>query len=168
MQNHPLNMKHKIIRLVCLIILAVLTFLLGLIRYQYVINLVDSSLPMLLPRDDAETNTYPLSILELWTSLKTDPRWLSNLIYFSYPAFTTVLAVYLIFHKKKYSQLTLLFYMVGLLVLVLLVSVSLLLQKYEMGYGLAQYIKKVYQEPYISLLLLSGFYWNEEQLKKVG
>ncbi len=159
-------MKLNTLRWICLAILAVLTFLLGLIRYQYVINLINPSLPLLLPRDFAENSAYPFSIHEIWTSFKTDPRWLSSVIYFSYPAIATVSAAFLLFNKKSYLLITLFFYGIGLISLIMMVCGSMLIKEYPIGYGLAQHVKKIFQEPYISLLLLSGFYWNEEKIKK--
>jgi len=156
-------MNSLLVRGFLLIFLGLATFGLGLIRYDYVLNFIDSSLPFFLPRNTAEQVAYPLHLSQLGTSLLSDPRWLSNLLYMIYPAIATCIAVYLIFQKKQYVQLTLLFYSSGILLLTALVFYSILWHNYTDGYALAQYFKKIYQEPYASLLLLGSFYWDTKK-----
>jgi exosortase F-associated protein len=157
------KIMHKpIVRWLLLCLLALATFGLGLIRYDYVLNFIDPSLPFFLPRNTAEQIAYPLSLSELTNSLFHDPRWLSTCFYMTYPAIATCIAVYLIFQKKNYLQLTLLFYGTGIILLILLVLCSILMQEYTHGYALAQYFKKIYQEPYASLLLIGSFYWDRK------
>jgi len=155
-------MNSKPIRWTCLILLGILTYSLGLIRYSYILNLIDSSLPLLLPRNYGERSTYPLSLFDAWISFKTDPRWTSSIIYLCYPALATITTVYLLFNKKSYVLLTLFFYGIGIIFLCTMVLISLVLKDYQLGYGMAQQVKKIYQEPYISLLLLGGFYWDHK------
>ncbi|MBC7450979.1 MAG: hypothetical protein H7259_05785 [Cytophagales bacterium] len=151
------------VRWFLLILLGLATFGFGLIRYDYVLNFIDPALPFFLPRNTAEQVAYPLSLSDLSNSLLHDPRWLSTFFYMIYPALGTCIAVYLIFQKKSYFQLTLLFYSTGIILLILMVLCSILLKEYTKGYALAQYFKKIYQEPYASLLLLGSFYWNEKR-----
>jgi hypothetical protein len=153
-------MHKPFVRWLLLSVLALVTFGLGLIRTKYVLNFIDTLLPFLLPRNRAEQVAYPLHFSDLVHSLLHDPRWLSTLFYMIYPAIGTCIAVYLVFHKKHYVQLTLLFYGTGFLLLTVLVLYSIFLQDYTNGYALAQYFKKIYQEPYASLLLLGSFYWD--------
>ncbi|HSZ73100.1 MAG TPA: hypothetical protein VK750_10535 [Cytophagaceae bacterium] len=154
------------IRYFFLLLLGIITFCLGLIRYDYVINVIDPSLPFLLSRNTAELATYPLDFKTFTSSLFHDPRWLSALIYMIYPAIATSIAVYLIFQKRKYVQLTLLFYSFGILMLGLFIFCSLLFHQYTNGYAVAQYFKKIYQEPYASLLLLGSFYWDQKNKRQ--
>lgn len=162
------NMTNHTVRWVLLLVLCLITFSLGLIRSNYVLNFTDYSLPFLLPRNTAEQLAYPLHLSHLLNSLLHDPRWLSALFYLIYPAVGTCLAVHLIFHKKNYVQLTLLFYSTGLVLLVGLVFYSVLLQEYNRGYAIAQYFKKIYQEPYASLLLVGSFYWDTKKRAESG
>ena len=154
------------IRSFLLLVLGAATFGLGLIRYDYVLNFIDSSQPFFLPRNAAEQATYPMDFASLLSSLLHDPRWLSTLIYMIYPAIGTCIAVYLIFQKRKYVQLTLLFYSAGMLLLFLLISYSIAFHEYANGYAIAQYFKKIFQEPYASLLLLGSFYWDQKNKRK--
>lgn len=157
------KIMHKpVVRLLLLCLLGLATFGLGLIRYDYVLNFTSPTHPFFLPRNTAEQMAYPLSFSDLANSLLNDPRWLSTFFYMTYPAVATCLAVYLIFQKKNYLQLTLLFYSVGILLLILLVFCSILLKEYTQGYAMAQYFKKIYQEPYASLLLIGSFYWDRK------
>ena len=153
-------MTNRTVRWLLLVVLCLVTFGLGLIRSSYVLNFIEPSLPFLLPRNTAEQLAYPLSLTNLLESLLHDPRWLSTLFYLIYPALGTCFAVHLIFRKKNHIQLTLLFYGIGFLLLIGLVFYSILLQQYTQGYAIAQYFKKIYQEPYASLLLLGSFYWD--------
>jgi hypothetical protein len=150
------------VRWLLLLALGLATFSLGLIRYDYVLNFIHPTQPFFLPRNTAEQVAYPLHLSSLANSLLDDPRWLSTLFYLIYPAIATCIAVYLIFQKKNYVQLTLLFYSTGILLLTVLVLYSLLAHDYTRGYALAQYFKKIYQEPYASLLLLGSFYWDRK------
>ena len=161
------NMHKPLVRWLLLCLLGLATFGLGLIRYDYVLNFIDSSLPFFLPRNTAEQVAYPLSISDLAHSLLHDPRWLSTFFYMIYPAIGTCIAVYLIFQKKNYFQLTLLFYGTGIILLIVMVYCSILLKEYTKGYALAQYFKKIYQEPYASLLLLGSFYWDQKNRAEI-
>ncbi len=162
------NMTNRTLRWLLLLLLCLVTFGLGLIRSNYVLNFTDYSLPFLLPRNTAEQLAYPLHFSHLFDSLLHDPRWLSALFYLIYPAIGTCVAVHLIFNKKNYVQLTLLFYGTGLALLIVLVLYSLLLQEYNQGYAIAQYFKKIYQEPYASLLLVGSFYWDTKKSVESG
>ena len=155
-------MHKPLVRWLFLCLLALVTFGLGLIRYDYILNFIDPSLPFFLHRNTAMQLSYPLSLSSLANSLLHDPRWLSTLFYMIYPAIATCIAVYLIFQKKSYLQLTLLFYSTGIILMVLLVFCSILVKEYTTGYALAQYFKKIYQEPYASLLLIGSFYWDRK------
>ena len=155
-------MHNPLVRWLILIVLCLGTFGLGLIRYDYVLNFIDPSLPFFLPRNTAELVAYPLRLSDLANSLRHDPRWLSTFFYMIYPAIVTCMAVYLIFQKKNYFQLTILFYGTGVILLILMVLCSILLEEYTKGYALAQYFKKIYQEPYASLLLIGSFYWDRK------
>ncbi len=161
-------MTNRSVRWLRLFLLCVITFGLGLLRYSYVLNFIDSSLPFLLPRNTAEQLAYPLRFANLAESLLHDPRWLSTLFYLIYPAAGTCFAVHLIFHKKNYVQLTLLFYATGFVLLMGLVLYSILMKEYNQGYALAQYFKKIFQEPYASLLLLGSFYWDKKKRVESG
>jgi hypothetical protein len=156
-------MRNSFVRWLLLFMLGIATFALGLLRTKYVLNFIHTSLPFLLPRNTAEQVDYPLTFTALLHSLAQDPRWLSAFFYMIYPAIGTSVAVYLLFHKKQYLQLTLLFYSTGLLLLLLMVLYSISFHEYDNGYALAQYIKKIYQEPYASLLLLGSFYWDTKK-----
>jgi exosortase F-associated protein len=158
-------MNKRLIRFSLLLMLGIITFVLGFIRYDYIINLIDFSLPVLLPRQAAEQTSYPLDFHHLMSSIVHDPRWLSSMLYMIYPAIATSIAVYLIFQRKNYVQLTLLFYATGIVMLLVLVMYSLILHDYANGYAIAQYLKKIYQEPYASLLLLGSFYWDQQKKK---
>lgn len=162
------NMANRSVRWILLLLLCLVTFALGLVRSTYVLNFTDYSLPFLLPRNTAEQMAYPLHFSNLLDSLLHDPRWLSALFYLIYPAIGTCIAVYLIFNKKNYIQLTLLFYGTGLLLLITLVLYSVSMQEYNQGYAIAQYFKKIYQEPYASLLLVGSFYWDTKKSVKIG
>lgn len=161
-------MTNRPLRWLLLVLLCLITFGLGLIRSSYVLNFIDPSLPFFLPRNTAEQLAYPLSVTHLLDSLIHDPRWLSTLFYLIYPALGTCFAVHLIFHKKNYVQLTLLFYATGFVLLTALVLYSILLKQYTEGYAIAQYFKKIYQEPYASLLLLGSFYWDTRNRAESG
>lgn len=161
-------MTNRAVRWLLLCLLCLITFGLGLIRSTYVLNFIEPALPFLLPRNTAEQLAYPLNLTHLLESLGHDPRWLSTLFYLIYPALGTCFAVHLIFHKKNYIQLTLLFYGTGFLLLTGFVLYSVLLQQYMQGYAIAQYFKKIYQEPYASLLLLGSFYWDTKSRAESG
>ncbi len=161
-------MRSPLVRWILLLVLGAATFGLGLLRTGYVVNFIQTSLPFLLPRNTAEKVAYPLSFSDLIISMINDPRWLSTLFYMIYPAIGTAIAVYLIFHKRQYVQLTILFYGTGFLLLTFLVLYSIFLQEYNNGYALAQYLKKIYQEPYASLLLLGSFYWDTKNRAESG
>jgi hypothetical protein len=143
--------------------LGLATFSLGLIRDKFILNFISPSLPFFLPRNTAEQMDYPLNLTDLIQSFLQDPRWLSTLFYLIYPVIGTCIAVYLIFQKKNYVQLTFLFYSTGILLLTVLIFYSVFTQDYAHGYTLAQYFKKIYQEPYASLLLLGSFYWDTKK-----
>jgi hypothetical protein len=158
-------MNNRSLRWFLLLLLGGVTFGLGLMRYDYVLNFIDVSKPFLLPRTIAEQTTYPMDFGSLMNSLLHDPRWLSTLFYMIYPAIGTCIAIYLIFQKKKYVQLTLLFYSAGMILLLIFISYSILFHEYANGYAMAQYLKKIFQEPYASLLLLGSFYWDQKNKK---
>ena len=162
------NMHKAFVRWLLLCLLGLATFGLGLIRYNYVLNFIDSSHPFLLPRNTAEALNYPLSLSALTISLLNDPRWLSTFFYMTYPAVATCIAVYLIFQRKSYLQLTLLFYSIGIALLILMVCCSIIMKEYAKGYAFAQYLKKVFQEPYASLLLIGSFYWDIKKRAESG
>jgi hypothetical protein len=153
------------LRWALLILLGMITYTLGLIRYDYVINVINPTRPFLLPRYIAEQMPYPINFMQLMQSMCHDPRWSSAFIYLMYPATSTCMAVFLLFKKKNYLHLTLLLYGTGVALLALLISFSSILGHEPMGFSIAQQLKKIYQEPYISLLLIGGFYWDMQRLK---
>jgi hypothetical protein len=156
---------HKYIRWTLVCLLGLCTFALGLFRQKYIINLVDFSSPFLINRKVFLIDDYPLTFETLLNNLLVDPRWTSSFIYLCYPVVSTLIAIYLIFNQKRYVYITLLFYASGLIVLITMILFSVLANNYAQGYGLAQQVKKIYQEPYISLLLLGGFYWDKKNTR---
>lgn len=155
-------MPKKTARWFALILLSALAFTIGLARQEYIINVIDTTLPILIPRNSFTPIPYPFSFYDFFYSIINDPRWTSSIIYLLYPVCSTLLAIMLLFNKKSYLKITLLFYATGLVLLILSITTSILLNNYSWGYGMAQQLKKIYQEPYISLLLIGGFYWDKQ------
>lgn len=152
---------HSITRWIFLFSLGLATFILGLIRSDYILNFIQPDRPFLLPRNDY-TADYPLQTESFFQTFLQDPRWISALLYLLYPAAATCLAVQLLFRNRTFLYIVLFFYATGFFLLLGLVGYSIVSGDYRHGYALAQYLKKIYQEPYVSLLLMGGFYWERK------
>ncbi len=140
--------------LLLIIIFTALTGL-GFLRDQYILNLHQPALPLLVSRSDSGLAVNALAQLEA-----SDPRWLTLPAYIILYCSLSTAALYLIFRRKEAIVLSTASY--GFLVLLsgLLLGIYFLIEGKSKAvvFILAQQLKEFMLSPFITLLLIAIYY----------
>lgn len=150
---------------VLLIIIFVFNIINGFFRYFYIINFYNLS--TFVQKRNTIKIEYPSGFNDLLISISTDPRWLSNLYYFSVAATSTYLTSRILFGKNK-AKIALQCYAILVGISLLLVLTTLITGNYSIGIGIAQELKNMSQSPIISFVILGLLYLSTIDFKSAS
>lgn len=128
--------------------------LIGWFRERYILNFFLSEAPFLIDRLAPNLQSYPMNMEGLLQQFVRDPRWVTTLLLNSSMMLFSALIVGLWFGKKAYFWLVIAAYAFLSILCGGLVGVSLLLNDYELGYGVAQQLKNLLQLPFLLILFI--------------
>lgn len=137
--------------------------LIGWFREGYILNFFLSDLPFLIERSGPNLQSYPMNMEGLIQQFIRDPRWLTTVLLNGAMMLFSALIVGVWFGKKAYFWLVIFAYAFLSILCGLLVGVSILMQNYELGYGIAQEIKNLLQLPFLLILFIPILQLYEKQ-----
>lgn len=159
--------KRSFFRYPLLLFLIVIYVLIGSLRYDFIINVINRDLPFLIHRSKIpDLENYPLKLKSLGPSLIEDPRWFSSILYTIFSISLTAGIIYLLFLKKSYVGITLLTYGLLIVALASFISFSFFTGAYKHGYGIGQKIKNLIQEPFFVFFLTATFIFIKRMKKE--
>lgn len=153
-----------VITWILLLLTTITGIFLGYLRWTYLIAWEQGF--KLIPRSRYNKIPYPTDWHTLHTSIISDPRWLSMILYSVLPFLLSLVVIHLLFYKKEYIRHTIIIYAVAWSMFILFSLLSMILPLHEATIDVAQNIKHLLQTPFFILLLVSGFKLNEILQKK--
>ena len=152
------NPQSKVLKISLLIFVCVLYFILGILKWNYILNPGITNGPFLLYRysTDAQLNynqTYSDSVRYFLMT----PKWISTLIYGNAFLLGNLIIIYLVYRERIYIRFTFwLFFWISTLSFLAL-FIGLLTNSFVTVYTVVARIKELQQSPFTLILMLASF-----------
>lgn len=116
-------------------------------------------------KPDWGTEKYPKSFFEFNKLSNYSYKWVLTFFYSFFYVFATYLMIFGVFnHKKPFITLNYT-YTILLILIILFAILGLLTQRFDIGFGLVHYLKRLIQNVYLAMFFVI-YFWKIAPLKK--
>lgn len=150
--------KTGIGRYLLLVLIFILYFIIGVLKWNYIINPGIVKGDWLLYRYTREIQAnYNVHYNDPIRHFLITPKWISTLIYGNAFLLLNLVIIYLTYYRKEYLSFTFWLFSIVSILSVVILALGVFLGIYDIVYPIISRIKELQQSPFTLILLLGAF-----------